>query len=1092
MSDSPPGIVTMSEWIEEIDPDSGYPYYLNTVTGVSTWERPPEMPQVSLLGMEAPPVEEEAAVQSEAYYDYDKSHLEDADTYGYHGHGQEVDEYGNYVHVDESPVEYEATSMGVVVKPQKKISWVEQFKKNELRPWQCMLCKRPNRSHNPTCVQCGKKKPFRPSLEDLAAKKIQALYRTHAGWKNLKKMLIANYEKLWDPKARVYYYVNKSTKERFSEKPMLLRMNCGEDDDIPLSPRSKKIEEERLFRELGMREREEKFKATRKLEAKEKQDAEDAHWEAQWALSLSEAIRTRELLNCWKNFDRIHDKVLTLTNLTSVRLIGHKLTYIPEAFCDNLLQLKSLSFSNNELVELPVRLGNLTGLTDLNVLKNKLIALPESLCVLTELVKIDLSNNKLESLPVHFGALSSLRGVLTIDENQLTELPMSVGDLAIESICVSRNLVTELPPSISRLSKLKSLVVNGCKLSKFPSEIVDLPHLRHVSLCRNELTDIAPDIGKLVKLENLWLDWNKIRVLPDSIANCTNMKYLKLEGNPMIQPTFDIIAQGTGRIRLWSENRLKFQLNRQRIRIITDLQHMFSLVEELDLIEKVDDMVAVEPAAPHGEEGYYAFVLDNFLPSREAGVDALFPRLQAAVNDAAQNKQHKIRDFPFTEDQVKDALDAISDPLGPVGHADLKLNFRRCSCKKKDGRRKVCIPPARGWSCRRMGCLVKKVIMSDHEYRRQVAKANDKVAMERQIKLASSTAWRFIRSAQGVKAMLQLALAMAANRREANRVDLFVERRMKKALEQDAKQRKRRQRRLKELQERKVRNLNQLTKRREKLLHKKESLRGWELEECEEEIQMLLEKLERSPEDEEISRIKEQDRDAEDELELAKTAARAAAGFKPLTEAQQRRPDAELLKLAHSMLHEATQKYVEEQVTLAKEKVKRESALMAHISAKWSRGDIKMVFEAWREVALEMIEIREYLEERKVEFDEHDTSSAYLQSLLIQMEQEKYVEHWDEYNEVYYYIHSETGERRDQIPVDEAYVPRNLRDDTKTKVGPSWFGKFLKKKEHHELLSGMELVDQNQEYLAMVEQNYQQAGADLQEYINEYDGLPQQ
>ena len=179
-------------------------------------------------------------------------------------------------------------------------------------------------------------------------------------------------------------------------------------------------------------------------------------------------------------------------------------------------------------------------------------------------------------------------------------------------------------------------------------------------------------------------------------------------------------------------------------------------------------------------------------------------------------------------------------------------------------------------------------------------------------------------------------------------------------------------------------------------------------------------------------------------------------------------------------------------MTLAKEKVKRESALMAHISAKWSRGDIKMVFEAWREVALEMIEIREYLEERKVEFDEHDTSSAYLQSLLIQMEQEKYVEHWDEYNEVYYYIHSETGERRDQIPVDEAYVPRNLRDDTKTKVGPSWFGKFLKKKEHHELLSGMELVDQNQEYLAMVEQNYQQAGADLQEYINEYDGLPQQ
>ena len=34
---------------------------------------------------------------------------------------------------------------------------VTLFKENELRPWQCILCKRPNRAHNPTCLQCGKK-----------------------------------------------------------------------------------------------------------------------------------------------------------------------------------------------------------------------------------------------------------------------------------------------------------------------------------------------------------------------------------------------------------------------------------------------------------------------------------------------------------------------------------------------------------------------------------------------------------------------------------------------------------------------------------------------------------------------------------------------------------------------------------------------------------------------------------------------------------------------------------------------------------------------------------------------------------------------
>ena len=152
---------------------------------------------------------------------------------------------------------------------------------------------------------------------------------------------------------------------------------------------------------------------------------------------------------------------------------------------------------------------------------------------------------------------------------------------------------------------------------------------------------------------------------------------------------------------------------------------------------------------------------------------------------------------------------------------------------------------------------------------------------------------------------------------------------MKKALAADKHHRARRERRLKALKERKKRNLEALTKRREKLLHKKEALRGWELEKCEEEIDEILEKLERSPEDEEIARIMEDNEDADSELENAKLAATQAAGFKPLTEAQKKRPDAALLKLAHSLLQTATLKYVEEQKQLAKEKAMRETALMA-------------------------------------------------------------------------------------------------------------------------------------------------------------------
>ena len=71
--------------------------------------------------------------------------------------------------------------------------------------------------------------------------------------------------------------------------------------------------------------------------------------------------------------------------------------------------------------------------------------------------------------------------------------------------------------------------------------------------------------------------------------------------------------------------------------------------------------------------------------------------------------------------------------------------------------------------------------------------------------------------------MLTLALTMAQEQREGDRVKRFVDKRMKKAFANDKYHRARRTRRLKTLEERKKRNLNELTKRREKLLHKKEA-----------------------------------------------------------------------------------------------------------------------------------------------------------------------------------------------------------------------------------------------------------------------------
>ena len=1091
-------------YVKETDPESGYSFYLNKQTGVSSWNKPKILGSEDIVGdvsvsyednyYEDEQMETKNSVE-QPYYDYDNEHQEAADTYGYHEMG-EVDEYGHFIVQEDNSEIVEVgqvnTSKKGKGKKKKKVkvkSWVTLFKENELRPWQCILCKRPNRAHNPTCLQCGKKKPPRPNLEDVAAKMIQACWRTHVGWEKMRKMIENNYEKLWNSKAKKYYYFNKTTKEESFEKPMILRRSGKAGDDIELSPRSKQLEEDRYYRNLGMKEREEKFRLQRIQEKKQAQAEADAIWESQWKLSLSEAQRTGELLNCWKGLDRIHSKVFTLKHLTAVRLIGHSLTYIPEEFCDVLRNLTSVSFSNNLLETLPHNIGNLENLTDLNVLKNKIRYLPESLCILKKLERLDLCNNSLMGLPEHFGALSSLHGVLTIELNEMTEVPDSIGDLSVESLRMSRNSLTKLPSSLGRLTTLTSLVINGNRLEQFPNEVTLLPKIRHISLCRNNLTSIADNIGDCQYLRNLWLDWNNIAIVPDSIANCKHLQYIKLEGNPMRQPTFDVISQGTMAIRKFCQVRLKYSLNRKRVRIVRDLQNMFSLVEQLNLGDKFDDMLALTPAPPHDEDGYFAFVLDRFLPSNKYE-DALFPKIQKLIHETSDLRSHRIRDFPFTIDDVIDALENIEDPLGQIGHAQMKLNFRRCSCKKRDGTRKVCIPPGRGWNCRRRGCLIKKKTMSAHDYHKQVQKANDKVKIKRQIELASSTAWRYIRSAAGVKAMLTLALTMAQEQREGDRVKRFVAKRMKKAISNDKHQRARRDRRLKALKERKKRNLNDLTKRREKLLHKKESLRGWELEKCEEEIESILERLERSPEDEEIARIQEDNEDADTELENAKLAATQAAGFKPLTEAQKKRPDAQLLKLAHSLLQSATLKYVEEQKQMAKEKAMRETALMAHIYGRWQRSDMKMIFEAWRDVALVMIEVREYLGERAQEANQHKQMTDYVDTLLIRMEQDKWTEHWDEYNEKYYYIHSETGVQKDFIPEDEAYVPRALRDERGKHIGKSAFLPWLKKRIHHtHYPKGMEEEEEQakKEFYQMVDQKYEESTKYLENYVDGYD-----
>ena len=77
----------------------------------------------------------------------------------------------------------------------------------------------------------------------------------------------------------------------------------------------------------------------------------------------------------------------------------------------------------------------------------------------------------------------------------------------------------------------------------------------------------------------------------------------------------------------------------------------------------------------------------------------------------------------------------------------------------------------------------------------------------------------------------------------------------------------------------------------------------------------------------------------------------------------------------------------------------------------------------------------------------HRRMSDYVDTLLIKMEQEKWIEHFDEFNEKTYYIHSETGAVKTSSQKTR-YVPRALRDERGKHIGKSAFFKFLKRRKH--------------------------------------------
>lgn len=97
----------------------------------------------------------------------------------------------------------------------------------------------------------------------------------------------------------------------------------------------------------------------------------------------------------------------------------------------------------------------------------------------------------------------------------------------------ARTSITAIPRDISRLSKLKILILNKNQLEVLPKEVFDLPDLEQLYLEQNDIAILPKEIRQLKKLRKLSLSNNRLTGLPPEVGDLTLLETLDLYGNQL-------------------------------------------------------------------------------------------------------------------------------------------------------------------------------------------------------------------------------------------------------------------------------------------------------------------------------------------------------------------------------------------------------------------------------------------------------------------------------------------------------------------------------------------------------------------------------
>lgn len=142
--------------------------------------------------------------------------------------------------------------------------------------------------------------------------------------------------------------------------------------------------------------------------------------------------------------------------------------------------------------------------------------------------------------PIKRSDLAKLTGGLDLSSKQITKLEGLQYCENITDLKLSDNKIADLPASLSKLTKLQTLIVDNNKLTKMPDAIFSMTKLTTLSLKNNSITKVSDKINLLTLLTMFDISDNKLENLPANISKLSQLKYLSLSGNGFATLSRDI------------------------------------------------------------------------------------------------------------------------------------------------------------------------------------------------------------------------------------------------------------------------------------------------------------------------------------------------------------------------------------------------------------------------------------------------------------------------------------------------------------------------------------------------------------------------